>query len=654
MNHFTQIEKQNQRQLARPASRANTDRVRQSNHLLAPLALGNQAMQRLLHAKAIQAKLNISTAGDKYEQEADRVAETVTRMNDAGAAGSIGVSSLSSVSAVQRMCQGCEEEKEEQFLQAKEMPGHQVEAAPHLQSRINALHGEGRPLSASERQFFEPRFGQDFSQVRIHSDARAAESAQALKARAYTRGQDIIFRAGQYAPSTIEGRRLIAHELTHVLQQQGGVQRIQRKAGDEPGTSRYEELVSTVQTSSQSPGVWEGTVTRQEIDKNNTLIHRGSAPIKYDENSCQVTVPVRVSFRQPTLNDMTQCPPDLDKPPPSKLPPPLKASSFRSLADQYIREVNQRLNGWYNVRFAGCEKNPCHGRDIPIRVEVAEAASGSHVDYEIALANLEGRSCVSTDSSGNPGLVLLYSHDLNSDTMTHEGGHMTLGHGDEYLETSKQQRPLARVREGDWSLMSNSSAFGNWSLLHERHFAFVPAFLNKVRPGCQAGLREIARPTSINLVTSAEIGYSNYAGGGALQLGAGLQMGLLPDRLRQWQLAIGIHGQILLGLDAPLRTAFLLGLRLSLDRFVTPSAGGFKFGAFAEAGGGSFERSGEGSQTGSYVEGGVSIGHSFAPNDKHMLLFLGAEFAAGTRLDMSDPKTEKWYRVGLSVGYRFH
>lgn len=66
----------------------------------------------------------------------------------------------------------------------------------------------------------EPRFGHDFSQVRVHTDAKAAESARAVNALAYTIGQDVFFGLGEYMPSEITGQRLLAHELTHVLQQE--------------------------------------------------------------------------------------------------------------------------------------------------------------------------------------------------------------------------------------------------------------------------------------------------------------------------------------------------------------------------------------------------------------------------------------------------
>ncbi len=84
-----------------------------------------------------------------------------------------------------------------------------------------ALQSPGQPLDAGARTYFEPRFGHDFSQVRIHSDGLAAESARAVGALAYTVGSDIVFDQGRFAPSTETGRHLLGHELTHVVQQRG-------------------------------------------------------------------------------------------------------------------------------------------------------------------------------------------------------------------------------------------------------------------------------------------------------------------------------------------------------------------------------------------------------------------------------------------------
>ena len=83
----------------------------------------------------------------------------------------------------------------------------------------DVLSSPGQPLDVGTRAFMQPRFGHDFSQVRVHTDTKAAESARAVNALAYTAGRDVVFGAGQYAPGTSEGRTLMAHELTHILQQ---------------------------------------------------------------------------------------------------------------------------------------------------------------------------------------------------------------------------------------------------------------------------------------------------------------------------------------------------------------------------------------------------------------------------------------------------
>ena len=101
-----------------------------------------------------------------------------------------------------------------------------------------------QPMDPNTRAFMESRFGYDFSQVRVHTDARAADSARAVNARAYTVGQDIVFGAGQYALGTTAGKRLLAHELTHTTQQCADAQAVQivRRTPDAGGEESSREL----------------------------------------------------------------------------------------------------------------------------------------------------------------------------------------------------------------------------------------------------------------------------------------------------------------------------------------------------------------------------------------------------------------------------
>jgi hypothetical protein len=130
------------------------------------------------------------------------------------------------------LCPECEKEQREKqasgkglfgsvedaMLQAKAVSGP-VQAAPQLESRVNAMRGSGEPLATPLREFFEPRFGCDFSGVRLHTDAGASEMARDARALAFTAGRDVVFGPGQFSPDTESGRRMLAHELTHVVQQ---------------------------------------------------------------------------------------------------------------------------------------------------------------------------------------------------------------------------------------------------------------------------------------------------------------------------------------------------------------------------------------------------------------------------------------------------
>lgn len=104
-------------------------------------------------------------------------------------------------------------------LQRKSNGPTELDAVPQVVH--DALRSSGQPLDAATRSFFEPRFGYDFSRVRLHTDSRAAESAQAVNALAYTVGNDVVFGGGHYSPGSSAGNRLLAHELTHVVQQNG-------------------------------------------------------------------------------------------------------------------------------------------------------------------------------------------------------------------------------------------------------------------------------------------------------------------------------------------------------------------------------------------------------------------------------------------------
>jgi hypothetical protein len=178
---------------------------------LVPQMAGNLAVQRLFRAGAFRAKLAISQSGDPDEEEADRIAEQVV--------------SSAPTRTISRKCAACAADvttcpkcEEEEKLRRKEKPSEAPQSTPAMHSQISPLLGGGQPLPSAMRSFFEPRFGQDFSGVRIHTNTQATEFARGISARAFTIGENVVFGASEYTPESQEGMRLIAHELSHVVQ----------------------------------------------------------------------------------------------------------------------------------------------------------------------------------------------------------------------------------------------------------------------------------------------------------------------------------------------------------------------------------------------------------------------------------------------------
>jgi hypothetical protein len=177
-----------------------TDQPEARSLLTAPSVPGNGS-----------AKLTIGHLGDRLEHEADRVAERVMRMP---------APTVSSAAAPRQASRNYTASDENGGLQ-KEPTGPQVAAGEAPGTVPEVLRTSGQPLDAATRAFFEPRFGYDFSRVRVLSDSAAKQSARDVNAHAYTVGHKIVFDACRFAPGTHEGRRLIAHELAHVVKQSG-------------------------------------------------------------------------------------------------------------------------------------------------------------------------------------------------------------------------------------------------------------------------------------------------------------------------------------------------------------------------------------------------------------------------------------------------
>jgi len=169
-----------------------------------------------------QTKLKINSPNDKYEQEADRVAEQVTKMPNQNLQRknakneSIDEIRRTPNLTLQRKCDKCEEEE---TIQTKSMGNSGGIASPGFINQINNSRGGGQSMDPTTRTFMESRIGADFGGVKIHTNAKATRMNKEINAKAFTYGQDVYFNQGTYNPSSVSGKKLLAHELTHTIQQ---------------------------------------------------------------------------------------------------------------------------------------------------------------------------------------------------------------------------------------------------------------------------------------------------------------------------------------------------------------------------------------------------------------------------------------------------
>lgn len=165
-----------------------------------------------------------AAADAELEREADRISERVVRMPSPGWGGSIDAPFTRSVSGaprIQRKCAACEEDTVQRKAKSDGPVNSETFHGTGSNGAAPAAGAGGRPLTPAERDFFEPRFGLDFSHVRVHDDARAASSARAWRARAFTLGSNVVLGQGEYTSGSAAGQQLMAHELAHVVQQTG-------------------------------------------------------------------------------------------------------------------------------------------------------------------------------------------------------------------------------------------------------------------------------------------------------------------------------------------------------------------------------------------------------------------------------------------------
>jgi Domain of unknown function (DUF4157) len=218
--------------LQRTVGNSEVERLLRSRVSQAELAVGPSVVEE--QRFGLQAKLAVNEPGDIYEEEADRIAWHV-----------LAAPTHSAAPQIQRV--------------AEQPVG---EAAPAPGSVEHALASAGQPLEPALCREMEQHFGWEFSRVRVHTGAAAERSAREVNARAYTVGENLVFGAGEYKPGTRQGRRLLAHELTHVVQQSGAAANVVRRSNgfeDEP-TREWPRAGTVVDPS--PPGSPRGHVER--------------------------------------------------------------------------------------------------------------------------------------------------------------------------------------------------------------------------------------------------------------------------------------------------------------------------------------------------------------------------------------------------------
>ncbi len=239
-----------------------------------------QTLSRQLEGPQVQPKLEISEPDDRYEREAEQVAEQVVNRSDPGSPNETDeVSQLKTNPGKQPMYDRCKKRSHdgnsldctdcEDTIQSKETSeGHQETETTQANATIPP-GSSGKQLSTTARSYMEPRFNADFSDVRVHTGPEADRRARSIHALAFTVGRDVVFRSGAYQPGTRTGKRLLAHELTHVVQQSNSTDRIFRAC--DPSLFQRKDL---------QPQFFPRQEEVMEVFSGNRIVRRGTfAPV---------------------------------------------------------------------------------------------------------------------------------------------------------------------------------------------------------------------------------------------------------------------------------------------------------------------------------------------------------------------------------------
>jgi hypothetical protein len=562
-----------------------------------------------------------------------------------------------------RECKGCQQNKLT-LQRHSDSQNHQSEVPPIVDE---VLRSPSQPLDSDTRTFMESRFGHDFSQVRVHSDAKAAESAQVVNALAYTVGRDMVFAADRYRPKMDGGRKLIAHELTHVVQQNRQASQFQPRLEigktNDATELQAETVAQRVTTAAPLASIdaistpvlqrqefqpWPGAIgtdvpgTHQEIGNViSERVQRTGSPnytqpqpilLEFDRSTCTLTSTMEINFVHPANQK--------DR---------LSDGRFTRLKTRILDVARDKLNGWMTIQVGDAQAcTTCRGRSISVNVVAREGNSADASTVELRRGT--GRASSGQIFEGGDNWFTALLGGVSNGTLWHEAGHIVLGTDDEYPpEPGDPSRPATSVNESDWSVMASHDAFGRRAVMHPRHFSFMSAWLRRRFSNCTFNLVAQPRPIVIDVVAGLSVSAASLGGGWGLGESLDLLVGIPLERQRRLRLLVGGYGSLMGTLSRPNRNAFLVGALVGLDYSTNRSAGGFGLRADFQVGGANLDTSGTDPERNRWVPtigGGLGIGY-LGPKGE-----IGATGSVGTALSGSF-KGDPYFLLGLRAGINF-
>ena len=378
-------------------------------------------------------------AGDQRERQAHQMAEQITQAApySSGTTRALG---MDHDGTAHSSCAGsCRTGQMLRPSPSAIQPDHAV----HPSVR-RTLSSPGRPLNTSTRAFFESRFGHDFSHVRVHTDAAAAESSRAVSALAYTLGSHIVFSGGRFAPQTLDGRKLLAHELTHTLQPQDG--QILR-CPDAASTAEYDKITSDIKGSAIYQGLPEGD--RQNTDDIIIAAKPTDKCLYYAEHLKKLfethdAPPVDIEAKTVAASEITVHQEEKHL--------QTKEGITHKDAEEKITAAHQarfiKRPGWQGTMYYVDNSNP---NDIAVKIKIHLYRSGNATDAQIAqVKSLEDATEKAASTKG-------YSVDIEYVDKNWPDGHTP----DDVFEVG--------VNLGEWETSGNFTPENPHAIAHEVH-----------------------------------------------------------------------------------------------------------------------------------------------------------------------------------------